>query len=159
MSKCNDWLTEDSLKSIESWARDGLTDKQIAEQKMGIAYSTFKDWKVKFSDFSAALKRGKAPVDADVENSLLKSALGYRVTVKEPIKIRTVRQKHGEGRIEEEHVEYVDKEIYIPANTTAQIFWLKNRKPEKWRDKPKQTDANDSDEFEALVKIITNEVN
>lgn len=120
---------------IEGWAREGLTDQQIAHN-MGISYSTLNDWKDKrFPQILEALKRGKAPVDMEVENALLKSALGYSVTIKKPIKVRTKRQLKDKGTIEEEHIEYVEEEVYIPPNTTAQIFWLKNRKPIQWRDK------------------------
>ena len=91
---------------IEGWARDGLTDEQIAHN-MGIAPSTLYEWKKQYSEISEALKKGKEVVDKMVENALLKRAL--KVT------------------------KVVEKEV-IP-DTTAQIFWLKNRKPEEWRDK------------------------
>ena len=54
--------------------------------------------------------------------------MGFKKTIREAVKLR---QRGGT-----EIIEYVDKEIYIPPNITAQIFWLKNRKPEYWRDKP-----------------------
>jgi hypothetical protein len=133
---------------IEGWARDGLTDVQIA-YNIGIAERTFTEWKERFSAISAALKRGKAPVDIQVENALLKSALGHKVTIKKPIKVKEVKMKVGEGRIETERIEYADEEVYIPPNSVAQIFWLKNRRPDKWRDKP---DANSMDN--EPVKVI-----
>lgn len=74
-----------------------------------------------------------------MENALLKSAIGYYVTVKEPIKVRVEKQKVGEGKIVEERIEYAEKQIYVPPQTTAQIFWLKNRKPEQWKDKREQS--------------------
>ena len=119
---------------IEGWARDGLSDEQISHN-MGIAYCTLREWKDKFPAIAAALKKGKAPVDFEVENALLKSALGHIVKVKKPIKVKKVQMKVGEGRIETETVEYAEEEVYIPPNSTAQIFWLKNRRPEQWRDK------------------------
>ena len=133
--KYQDWLTDDGLLLIEGWARDGLTDEQIALNKIGVAYSTFRDWLAKYPALSAALKNGKAPVDTKVENALLNSATGYFVTVKKPKVLKTRRQLANKGMIEEEHIEYVEEEVYIPPNTTAQIFWLKNRKPDKWRER------------------------
>lgn len=62
---------------IEGWARDGLTEEQIAAN-MGISRSTLSEWKKKHSDISDTLKRGKEVVDRQVENALLKRALGYR---------------------------------------------------------------------------------
>ena len=133
--KYQDWLTDDGLLLIEGWARDGIKDEDIAKKKIGVSYSTFREWVAKYPALSAALKRGKAPVDTKVENALLNSATGYYVTVKKPKVVKTRRQLAGKGMIEEEHIEYVDEEIYVPPNTTAQIFWLKNRKPDKWRER------------------------
>ena len=70
------WLEPDNLMLLEAWARNGLTDEQIAEN-MGISCSTLYDWKNKYSDISESLKRGKEVVDVLVENALFKRALGY----------------------------------------------------------------------------------
>ena len=134
--KYEDWITKSGLLLIEGWAREGLSSKQIAEEKIGVSERAFTEWKKRFSSISSALKKGNEVVDVKVENALLNSAIGYRVTVKKPIKVKTRKQLAGRGLIEEEHIEYADEEVYIPANTTAQIFWLKNRRPDKWRDKP-----------------------
>ena len=140
--KYEDWLTPDGLKRIEGWARDGLNDEQIAF-KMGVSKTTFYKWKREYAQFSDALKKGKAPVDCDVENALLKSALGFTVTVKRPIKLKKRGNLKGKGAIEEERIEIVDEEIYIKPDVTAQIFWLKNRKPEQWREKREYVGASD----------------
>ena len=132
--KYQEWLTDDGLLLLEGWARDGLTDEQIAN-KSGIHRDTYYDWCNRFPDFSDAIKRGKAPVDTEVENALLKSALGHTVKVRKAIKVKTKIQLTGKGTKEEEHIEYAEEDVYIPPNTTAQIFWLKNRRPDKWRDK------------------------
>ncbi len=116
------WLTEGGLLRLEAWARDGLIDKQIAEN-IGITTTTLYDWKNKYPAISEALKRGKEVVDIHVENALLKRALGYEYD--------EVKEKYEYGRMVERTV--TRKEV-VP-DTTAQIFWLKNRRPEKWRDK------------------------
>ena len=64
---------------LEAWARDGLTDEQIAD-KMGITTSTLYDWKNKYSEISEALKRGKEVVDVEVENALLNLAKSGNIT-------------------------------------------------------------------------------
>lgn len=139
-------MTKDGLTRLKGWARDGLTDEQMA-QKMGIVPSTFYAWILKYPEISEAIKNGKEPVDIDVEDSMVKLALGHYVTVKKPMKVRTekrLKKKDKDGReyetgvIVEEHIEYVDEQVYIPPNVTAQIFWLKNRKPEQWKDKREQ---------------------
>lgn len=116
------WLTPEGLLKIEGWARDGLTDEQIS-RNMGIAYSTLRSWRDKFSAISAVLKKGKEVVDRQVENALLKRALGYEY--------EEVKEKF-EGNVMTERT--VTKKEVIP-DVTAQIFWLKNRKREVWADR------------------------
>ena len=72
--KYADWLTPEGLLKIEGWARDGLTDEQIAKN-IGISRSTLNVWKDRYSDISDALKKGKDIIDRQVENALLKRAL------------------------------------------------------------------------------------
>lgn len=116
MAKYQEWLEPDGLTLLEGWARDGLTDEQIAHN-MGIVISTFYDWKSKYPEFSKAVKKGKEVVDYEVENALLKSALD--------------------------------------GNTAAQIFWLKNRKRDKWKDKPEASDGiGDTREKDPLSKSL-----
>ena len=127
MAKYNEWITEEGLLKIEGWARDGLTDKQIAEN-IGVAYSTFRDWIKRFPALSAPLKRGKEVIDRQVENALLKRALGYEY-------VETTKELTDLGLT-------VTKQVtkQVAPDTTAQIFWLKNRKPQEWRDK-KETEV------------------
>lgn len=130
--KYQEWLTEEGLLQLESWARDGLTDEQIAAN-MGISRSTLSKWKSEHSDISDTLKRGKAVVDIQVENALLKRALGYSY---DEVTRERVLDYDQSGQVVGSHMEVtktVRKEVQ--GDTTAQIFWLKNRKPEQWRDK------------------------
>lgn len=156
-SEALEWTTEENLKRLTGWARDGLTDKMIAEKKIGISERSFSRWKDKYPSIKSALKEGKAPVDTDVENAMLKSALGHRVKVRKPIKLKTTRRKDG-MEITEEHVEYVDEEIYIPPQVVAQIFWLKNRKKDYWRDKPEPENNEALDRITNRMAEILNEV-
>lgn len=128
------WLSEEGLILLEAWARDGLIDEDIAKN-MGISRSTLNEWKKKHPDISDTLKKGKEVVDVKVENALLKKALGYNITVNKPIKVKEVIYDNGKRVSEKERVEIVAEEVHIPADTTAQIFWLKNRKPDVWREK------------------------
>lgn len=122
------WLEPEGLQLLEGWARDGLTDEQIADN-MGISTSTLYDWKNKYSEISETLKKGKKIVDIQVENALLKRALGYSYS-------EVTTEKDG-NKIKQK----ITKKQVIP-DTTAQIFWLKNRRPDKWRDKPPIDDSN-----------------
>ncbi|MGF3075727.1 helix-turn-helix domain-containing protein [Facklamia sp. P12955] len=118
MAKYEYWITEEGLLEIEGWARDGLTDRQISHN-IGVSEQTLNNWKKKYPSIFESLKKGKAVVDRQVENALLKNALGYKYTEE------MVTNKG----------EVVEVKKYAPPNTTAQIFWLKNRKPKEWRDK------------------------
>lgn len=122
MAKYTEWLTDEGLIKIEGWARDGLIDKQIA-QNIGVSERTFTDWKKKFSSISSALKKGKEVVDRQVENALFKSAIGYEYT--------EVTEELTENGME------ITKKVtkQVAPNPTAAIFWLKNRKPDEWRDR------------------------
>lgn len=150
-SQADKWRTEDGLLLLKGWARNGLKDTLIAKN-MGITAKTLYEWKNKYSDICEALKKGKEPADIEVEDALFKAAIGYYVTVKEPIKVKTKKQLKDKGTIEEEHVEFIEKETYIPPNPTAIIFWLKNRKPEAWRDRPMS--AKDKKEMELMQARI-----
>jgi len=122
LAKIDEWLKEDKLILLEGWARDGLTQQQIAKN-MGIGLTTLKEWKKKEPTISTTLKKGKEVVDFEVENALLKKALGYTITL------------HKQKVTKDGDVVDTEEEMHVPPDTTAQIFWLKNRKANKWRDK------------------------
>lgn len=138
MSKINDWLEKDKLILLEGWARDGLTDEQIAKN-IGINRTTLYDWKKKEINIADALKKGKEVVDFEVENALLKRALGYTITIQE-------------DKLDKDGcVHTLEREVHIPADTTAQIFWLKNRQTKKWRDK---VEIADNDAIKKLDELL-----
>lgn len=73
------------------------------------------------------------------------------------MRLKVKKQLTGKGEITEEHIEYVDEEIYIPPDVTAQIFWLKNRKPKQWRDKIDKSQEPQSNELlESLYELEKN---
>src|SRR5690554_6394369 len=120
--KYHDWLTEEGLTKKEGWARARLPDERITHN-IGIAVGTLYDWKNRFSEFSEALKKGKAVVDIQVENALLKRALGYEYE-----ETKVMVDADGKKRVER-----IKKQVQ--PYVTAQIFWFKNRRPDRWRDK------------------------
>ena len=123
--KFQEWLEEDNLKKLEAWARDGLTDEQIANN-IGISARTLYHWKNKHVQIFQSLKRGKEVVDIEVENALLKRALGYDYEEYKEVQRVVDGKKYHEKIMMKRH---------CPPDVTAQIFWLKNRKPTDWRDK------------------------
>lgn len=123
MAKYDEWITEEGLIKIEGWARDGLTDEQIANN-IGVNVRTVYDWKNKFPQFSHALKVGKDVADRQVENAMHKSAIGYEYE-----EVTQELDENGDLKV----TKVVTKQVQ--PNSTAGIFWLKNRKPKEWRDK------------------------
>ena len=134
MAKFEKWISEEGLLQISAWARDGLSEKDIASN-MGVAYSTFNDWKKRFSELSEALKKSKAVADIIVENALWKNATGYSYV--EQVSATKKEVFYKDGKREKEVVTPIALELirHKPPETTAQIYWLKNRKPPEWRDK------------------------
>lgn len=120
--KPEEWLEPDKLLLLEGWARDGLFDKQICKN-MGVSEATLTNYKRKYPEIKEALRKGKEVVDIEVENAMFKRAVGYTITINEQ-KI----DKDG-------FVHDLKRDVHIPGDVTAQIFWLKNRRRQQWRDK------------------------
>lgn len=158
--KYQEWLTEEGLLKLEGWARDGLTDEQIAKN-MGVSTATLYNYKKRYLEILEALKKGKEVIDRQVESALLKRALGYHYTEDEYAVFEmeddeyyTALDKYMK-EYKVSHPEATDADLFlirdnfpktkkvlvkqktkeVVPDTTAQIFWLKNRKPDDWRDK------------------------
>ena len=126
-----------------SLAMDGYTDKEIA-QKMGISKSTLNNWKKIYPEFMDSLKKGKEPADAEVEQSLFKAAKGYEIEEKKVV-------------IDQESKKAIRIETtvrHVPPNVTAAIFWLKNRRPDKWRDVNKIEHTGKDGQSLGVVEIL-----
>ena len=135
------WLEPVRLTLLEGWARDGLTDEELAA-KMRINPATLYDWKKKYPEISEAIKKGKEVVDFEVENALLKRALGY---------------DFNETRVEKsvkDGTKIVQTLKHIPGDPTAQIFWLKNRRPDKWRDRRDTASFNEQERVDAVQSFL-----
>ena len=130
------------LVEIEAWKRDGLTDEQICKN-LGISVDTFYRYKAKYSEFSEAIKKGKEVADIEVENALFKRAIGY--TYKEVKK----EVKDIDGK-KSTFIKEVTK--VVPGDVAAQIFWLKNRKSNNWKDK-RENENDDTKLIEVLDKL------
>lgn len=124
--KYHKWITAEGLIRVEGWATDGLTDEEIAKN-MGVTAVTLYSWKKKFPQFEFALKQGKEVVDRKVEKTLLQRALGYDYEERETwVEGSEDGEKKTRTKITRRHA--------LP-DVTAQIFWLKNRRPVEWRDR------------------------
>lgn len=160
MARIDEWLEQDKLTLLEGWARDGLTYEQIAKN-MGIGLTTLKEWRQKEPTIQSTLKKGREVVDYEVENALYKKTLGYNVLLKKTFKLKRI-EYNDDGKKIKEYEELVDgyDETHIPADTTAQIFWLKNRKPRKWRDKVEvETNKQELSKLDILLEEIKKDAN
>ena len=158
--KYKKWLEPDNLIKLRSWARDGLTNEQIAK-KIGVKRQTFQRWLSTYSDMSDALKKGKEIVDAEIEDSLISimkkhtvTTTQYKMVKKDAFNLKAERSKfaniykldHPNATKEEvgiavaEHVDVYEKipisktVTEVDPNASAIIFWLKNRRPDIYRD-------------------------
>lgn len=102
-------------------AQLGATDREVADF-FGVEERTLNRWKHDHPEFCQSLKVGKESADQRVEQSLYRRALGYS---HDAVKIAV----NAQGEVTS--VPFVE---HYPPDTTAAIFWLKNRRPEEWRD-------------------------
>lgn len=130
------------LEVIRAWCRDGLIDKEISD-KLKVSLSAFNVYKRTYPELKEVLSEGKEEADIKVENSLNKRALGYMQELIKGIKCKEINYDPTTGKklSEIEVIRYATEYIHVQADVTAIIFWLKNRQPDKWRDR-KVIDAN-----------------
>ena len=154
------WLEPDNLTRLRSWARDGLTNEQIAK-KIGVRRQTISEWSKKYPDIADALKKGKEVVDSEIEDSLISvmkkhtiTTTQYKMVKKDDFNLKAERSKfanvykldHPNATKNEiliataENVEVYEKipisktVTEVDPSTSAIIFWLKNRRPDVYRD-------------------------
>lgn len=120
----------------------GATDSGIA-RALGVSDRTVDGWKTAHPEFLRSLKAGKEEADATVAKSLYQRALGYSHPA---VKIITVADGNNQGS----HVEQVPYTEHYPPDTTACIFWLKNRQREQWRDKMDHEVRVDSERLKSM---------
>lgn len=127
-------------------AVEGKTDEQIADI-LGITVRTFHRWKKKYNSLLESLKNGKSAADAEVTKSLFNRAVG-NIVIKNK-KIIVEMDKNGNQKPAK--VETTEDQI-VP-DTTAAIFWLKNRRPDIWRDR-QDVKVNSDEWVSALQSMV-----
>ena len=112
------------LHLIEKWARDGLREDQIA-RNLGISVSTLETYKQNHLELLKSLKKGKESLITELENALIKKALGYDYEEK---KVYT-KTESGQS------VTYTEiTKKHQPPDTGALFGLLKNKDPEHYSD-------------------------
>ena len=137
MARAEKWMEHEALELLTGWSRDGMNLEEIAE-KMGIGVATLRRWRKKYPKIDEALKRGCDAADIAVESALFKRAVGYVVE-----EVTKQLDKSGELVV----VKVVQK--VVEPNVTAQLFWLKNRRPDLWSERVDVTDK--------LVEVVFSE--
>lgn len=125
-SRAPSWLTEKGLQKVENWARNGLTDKEIA-QKMGITKQTFYVWLKKYADFSDSIKKGKADSLELAEKMVFEHIRGFEY---EETETSIIQDNHGN----EQKKTTVKNKKALPNDRMLQ-FYLRNRFPDVWNGK------------------------
>lgn len=145
MVEVDKWLTDDGLLLLAAYARDGMTNQDIAE-KIGVTKRTFTRWMEEYPEIREAVNTSKELVDYKVENALLKAALGY--TAKESKVIMRLRQ----GKLTTVEQETVIKEV--APDVRAITLWLNNRQTKKWRRNADNVLDNNEEDSNITVNII-----
>lgn len=154
------WQEPDNLIKLQGWARDGLTNEQIA-QKIGVSRQTISVWCSKYTDIADALKKGKEVIDYEIENSLISTmkkhtitTTQYKMVKKDALILKAERTKfmnmykldHPDATKEQiliataenvavyERIPIIETVTEVDPNVSSMIFWLKNRKPDVYRD-------------------------
>jgi predicted transcriptional regulator len=121
---------ETRLELVEKWARVGLSDKQIAKN-LGISESLIYVYKKEHPDFLESLRRGRESFLAEVENALIKRALGVHYSESK------IYIEETDGEV----TRYVEKsEKYLPPSVGACSILLKNKDSGNWSNNPAQED-------------------
>lgn len=130
---------EEYCIQAEKLCKLGATDAELADF-FEVDESTITNWKSNYPEFFASIKSGKIIADAEVASRLYKRATGYefRETTFEKVGLKQETIEVGEEGMESIENDTFKKKVVVkemPPDTTATIFWLKNRQPKKWRDK------------------------
>ena len=187
------WQEPDNLIKLQGWARDGLTNEQIAK-KIGVRRETISVWCSKYPNIANALKKGKEVIDYEIENSLISTmkkhrikTTTYKMVKKDDLVLKAERTKfmnmfkldHPNATKEQiliataenvaiyERIPMTETVTEVDPNVSSMIFWLKNRKPDVYRDQTfqKLNEANarkaiaDAGISEAQLKSLKEEDN
>lgn len=117
-----------------SLSRQGMTEKEIAKS-MGIGLTTLRRWRLEYDEFRIAIKESKGIPDAEIEAALYKRAIGYEIEEVKIISIPKIQPGKDKKSATSAVATKIEKTVkHVVPDVTAQIFWLKNRMPEQWRD-------------------------
>lgn len=139
-----DWETEDSLMLLRAWKREGMTDEQIAKQKIGVSHQTLLNWKHKSPLIVEALKKSREEYHKELETAMYKRALGYYV---DESVTEYVYDEEGNEVIKTKRVTHK----YLPPSETMQIFVAKHDIRGEWLNE--KTQADEEEQKQRIAKL------
>ena len=146
------WLLHYGLELLRSLCEKGLSEEEIAE-RVGLSLGQMRRWKEKYVEFRSALSLGHPDSDFHVINALYKKATGFNVELKKTYKLKTVEFDPDTGKKIREYEELATgvDETFIPADLSAEKYWLENRQSERWG---KKVGENDDGEGGGAVLLV-----
>lgn len=132
MAKSKWEFVKGRLDAISAWCRMGMLEKDIAK-KLKISVSTLESYKLSHPELLEALKNGKEDADDNVENALYEKCIGKFIYEEQAFKCKNVFYDESGRRCESEDIVVQEVKKYIPSETMAQLAWLNNRRPQRWR--------------------------
>lgn len=130
----------------------GAKDEELAKF-LGIAVSTLNKWKHEHPELMESIKNGRDYADLRVADSLYQRSIGFTCKRQQPFKLKRTYYDEQGRRCEEERVEIAEFFDQVPPDTAAAFIWLKNRRPDKWMDKPiAEPTGEDQADFEKALK-------
>ena len=146
------WLERFGLEYLRRLAEQNLSEEEIA-LRSGLELPTFRLWKRKYPDFAEALNLGREESDFGVIHALYKKATGHNVSLKKTYKLKRVEYDPDTGKKLREFEELATgvDETYVPADLSAEKFWLKNRQPNRWSEGEKTAENEEREEGGVVV--------
>lgn len=138
-SKWDELDMPSKLESITGWAKQGSTNEEMAKM-LGVSLAVLYEWKKKYPEFKEAIKKGQMVADGELLNSAFQQSTGFKYREQQGFKVKAwesiLDPATGiEKLVQVEHVEVVEVEKFCPPNPTMNIFMLKNRLPDQYKDK------------------------
>lgn len=122
------------VEQVAKLCRLGATDAELADF-FGVDVRTIPRWSEKHPEFCQALKAGKIESDMDIADRLFQRARGFEYVEEQAFKVKRTEYLDGKKVREYEEVGVVSLDRVAPPDTTAGIFWLKNRRKDQWRER------------------------
>ena len=141
-------------QEVERLCKLGVVDKDIA-LFFNVSIDAVQAWARKYPEFYTAMARGKLMADTNVAAALYKNAEGYYYEEEYPVKLSKITRDMEGNEVTQQYVKIITLKKYAKADTTAQIFFLKNRRPDQWREKKYTEDETPVDKkvFRGIIDL------